>query len=525
MRVGYKNLIIALCLAAFAVSGSCFAINDNSKTSTKNKTQKVQKNKKSNKNSIENKQLTGETIFFSEKTPKKNIVIDGGEVILNNENHSVFTLDDCIKIAIEYNPRIKSAIYDAQAYKSKIGQAWSNYFPVFGVGIEGTRSGSHYSDNTPSSYTTMGYFPKATGEMLLFDFGKTKAGADKAKKYFESKESDTKESINTIIYEIKTAYYNLLFAKAQVKVYEETVNDYELQLQRAKSFYQIGRKPKIDVITAEYNLGKAKLNFVKAKNILDVAHAQLTKIMGVPEYTNYEISSDFSDYKYNITQEDVITKAFEVRPELISAKKMTEAAKLDLREKRREYTPNLGAFASFGNGRYEDYNMQNYQVGLSLEYSALNILRVKKQIDEAGAVYKKSLADLETVKHDVYMNVKQAYLDLMTSGDAIKIAKLALDEAEEQYLQVSGRYKAGVGDIIELKDGENTYLNARLDFYNTLLKYNIDAAFLEKEIGAPLVASDERILENLYNEEQPKENTEKNQPSENSASDSEKESI
>lgn len=500
MRVFYKSLILALCIGAFVTSSSCFAINDNSKQKTKVKTQKVKKNKKVNNATIDNEQLTGETIFFSGQTQEKNVIIDGGEVVLNNENRSVFSLEDCIKIAIEYNPRIKSAIYDAQAYKSKIGQAWANYFPTFSVGIEGVRSGNRYSDETPSAYTTMGYIPKASGEMLLFDFGKTKATADRAKRYYESKNFDAKESINSVIYEIKTAYYNLLFAQAQVTVYQDTVNEYELQLKRAQSFYQIGRKPKIDVITAEYNLGKAQLNLVKAKNIFDVAHARLTKIMGVPEYTNYELSSSFSDFKYDITQEKAIAKAFEVRPELLSAQKISEAAKLDLREKRREYTPSLGIFASYGNGRTEDYTLQNYQMGVSLEYSALNILRVKKQIDEASAVYKKSLADLDSVRHDVYINVKQAYLDLKTSEEAIKIAKLALDEAEEQYRQVSGRYKAGVGDIIELKDGENTYLNARLDFYNSLLKYNTDAAFLEKEMGVPLTASEESILEALNNE-------------------------
>ena len=50
---------------------------------------------------------------------------------------------------------------------------------------------------------------------------------------------------------------------------------------------------------------------------------------------------------------------------------------------------------------------------------------------------------------------------------------LNMDQAKEQYRQVTGRYKAGVGTAIELKDGENTYLNARLDFYNSILNYNL----------------------------------------------------
>ena len=85
-------------------------------------------------------------------------------------------------------------------------------------------------------------------------------------------------------------------------------------------------------------------------------------------------------------------------------------------------------------------------------------------------------------------------MDLQTARESIIIAKLALDQAKEQYRQVTGRYKAGVGDVIELKDGENTYLNARLDFYNAMLDYNVTAASLEKETGAPLKPSENNIL-------------------------------
>ena len=86
-------------------------------------------------------------------------------------------------------------------------------------------------------------------------------------------------------------------------------------------------------------------------------------------------------------------------------------------------------------------------------------------------------------------------MELETDREAIIIAKLALDQAKEQYRQVTGRYKAGVGDAIELKDGENTYLNARLDFYNAMLNYNNTAASLEKEIGIPLKLKPEKVLE------------------------------
>lgn len=314
-------------------------------------------------------------------------------------------------------------------------------------------------------------------------------------KDFEASKENTKENINIIIYSIKSTYYNVLFAQAQVKVYEDTVADFQLQLDQAWGFYRYGTKPKIDVVTAEYNLGKAKLNLVKAKNVLAVAQVQLSKIMGMPEYTNYELSDELTLNLFDITEDDALKTALEVRPELVAAKKTADAAKMNLRATRREFTPNLGIYGSYGSGIGSDYDLQSGKIGVGLSYNALNILKVKKLVDEAKAEYNKAKAEYEDVRHEVYFKVKKNYMELETNREAIVIAKLALDQAKEQYRQVTGRYKAGVGTAIELKDGENTYLNARLDFYNAVLNYNNTAASLEREIGLPLKQKDEKVID------------------------------
>ncbi len=414
----------------------------------------------------------------------------------SNEIHSVFTLKACIENAIKYNPAIRASIYNEDVYKSKIGQAWANYFPVISAGLDLSRSGNRYTGGgMPNQYITMGYVPTVSADMLIFDFGKTKATADMAKRFYEATRENTKENINVIIYNIKATYYNVLFAQAQVKVYEDTVADFQLQLEQAWGFYRYGTKPKIDVVTAEYNLGKAKLNLVKARNVLGVARVQLSKIMGMPEYTNYEISDQLTLNLFDVTEDSAIKTALEVRPELVAAKKSADAAEMNLRARRREFTPNVGIYGSYRYGIGSDYNLNSGQIGVGLNYSALNIMRVKKEIEEAKAEYKKANAQYEDVRHDVYFKVKKNYMELETDREAIVIAKLALDQAKEQYRQVTGRYKAGVGTAIELKDGENTYLNARLDFYNAMLNYNTTAASLEREIGLPLKLKNEKVLD------------------------------
>ena len=475
MRFNIKGLVWFLIICVVALSSNvAYAIVEVDKNNNVKQERHIIKLKKGKKNK---QKINAET-----------------QIEYTNDIHSVFSLADCVGVAIKYNPTIRAYLCDEEVYKSKIGQAWANFFPTISAGVDVQRSGQRYSkDLLPGyrgEYTTNGYLPNISGEMMLFDFGKTKATADMVRRMYEAKQADTKETINTIIYDIKTTYFNVLFAQAQVHVYEDTVKDYELQLAQAWGFYNIGKKAKIDVVTAEYNLGKAQLNLVKAKSVLEIALVQLSKIMGVPEYTNYDVY--FKEVIETIHTD--IKTALNVRPELISAKKNVDAAKMNLRAKRRDFTPDLGIFAGYGNNIGNKYNISSSQFGVGLNYTNLNLMRVKKEIDEAKASLKKNEAEYENVKNTVYLNVKKNYIDLQTAKKEILIAKLALDQAKEQYRQVTGRYKAGIGDAIELKDGENTYLNARLDFYNSMLNYNVAAASLEKEIGVPIEFSDELIL-------------------------------
>ena len=485
-----KTLIILICLLGLTVCPVSAIEESPFNAEDPKQTEEIQKAEE--KQNIEEASVTEENQKINEKQN-----IEESQITYTNDIHSVFSLNDCVNIAINHNPDIRASVYNEQAYKSKIGQAWANYFPMLNAGVGISRADNRYShtDVYNNTHNTMGYVPSVSASMLLFDFGKTKASADRAKSQYEASKEDTKENINNIIYDIKSAYFNILFAQAQVNVYEDTVKDYQLQLEQAWGFYNLGKKAKLDVVTADYNLGNAKLNLLKAKNTLEVARAELSKIMGIPEYTNYELSDELILNSFSITSEEAIKKAMEVRPELISAEKSVHAAKMNLRAAKREFTPNLGLYGSLDLGLGSEYNLTSTQFGADLSYNNFNILKTKRQITQAKAEYEKILAELNSTKDAVYYNVKKAYLDLQTDKESIVIAKLALDQAREQYRQVTGRYKAGVGDAIELKDGENTYLNARLDFYNAMLNYNISFANLEKEVGIPLEFADDLILE------------------------------
>ena len=474
------------------------------KVAKKNKNEKIhivkpEKTKKINlkrqkKQNIENAKTKQESSKEAEGMYETKFPVINSKIEYTDMNGEV-TLSDCIKLAITHNPTIMSAISNAEIYKSRIGQAWSNYFPTLSAGVNYSRndmfmtmSGS-FMRNMNQKYN-MYYMPQISADLLLFDFGKTKATADYAKRSFEASRYDAETSIELVIYNVKVAYYNLVFAEIQKTVYEDTVKDFELQLKQAKAQYEIGRKAKIDVTTAEYNLGNAKVNLIKAKNTLELAAAQLANSVGIPELENVILKDKLNTKKYDVNFNDLLKTAEASRPALLSAKKLVNAAEMNVRSTKRAFTPNISAFGSYNQGGRQIDADYGYQFGVQLNYSALNLMLLKKQVDEATATYKKAVADYEQQRQNVYLEVKSAYINLLNSHDSLGVSKLALQQAKERQYQAFRRYQVGLGDAIEFKDAENSYLNAQLDYYSNLLNYNVNAAELERVIGAPIKESE-----------------------------------
>ena len=459
---------------------------------------KPEKNKKVNKRqerkkNIENAKTKVESSKEAEGMYETKFPAINSKIEYTDMNGEV-TLSDCIKLAITHHPTIMSAISNAEIYKTRVGQAWSNYFPTLSAGVNYSRNdmfmtmSNAYMRSMSQKYN-MFYMPTLSADLLLFDFGKTKASADMAKRNYEASRYDAETSIELVIYNVKVAYYNLVFAQIQQTVYEDTVKDFELQLKQAKAQYEIGRKAKIDVTTAEYNLGNAKVNLIKAKNTLELAAAQLANAVGIPELEGVVLKDQLNTKAYDVNFKDLLATAEASRPALLAAKKLMDASEMGVRSAKRAFTPNISAFGSYNNGGRQIDSDYGYQFGVQLNYNALNLMLLKKQVDEAKATYKKYVADYEQQRQNVYLEVKSAYINLLNSHDSLDVSKLALQQAKERQYQAFRRYQVGLGDAIEFKDAENSYLNAQLDYYSNLLNYNINAAEVERVIGAPIKES------------------------------------
>ena len=152
---------------------------------------------------------------------------------------------------------------------------------------------------------------------MLYDFGVTQNRVTIRKLEKESYKTTLTSVINDVIKNVKSDYFNLLYAYDRRDVAEDTVKKFEMFYNQAKAFYEIGTNPKVDVTIAEVNLSNAKLELIQANNAIDIAIARLNNSMGLPYQTRYNIKERLQYYPVNITLDEAMQVAKESRPDLL----------------------------------------------------------------------------------------------------------------------------------------------------------------------------------------------------------------
>jgi len=402
------------------------------------------------------------------------------------EENIIFSLTECVDKALENNPEIKAAVSTTDIYHSKIGQARSNYFPQFSLSSGYSRLNplvNNSSLRAPDVYYNSYNFSSISVEQLIFDFGKTADLLKASKLGHESSEHDLQAVINNVIYSVKEAYYKLLFAQKQLEVMQDTVNKFQQHLDQATAFYEVGTKPKIDVTTARFNLSNANLSLISAKNDIIMAYAALNNAMGLPKQVEYSIKDDLDYKKLDLQFNQIIQLAYDTRPDLKAAQLRTQASERLVKIAKKAVMPDIEASSAYNVGGGDFFDDYGFTFGLKLDLPLTNAYKTKKILDEAKAVLDQNTAVAQKLENEVFLQAKQAHTQIVEAGEKIPVSELLLEQAKENYELASGRYKVGLGDSIELKDAEIEYTKAQMQYFSSILEYNIAVANLERIVG------------------------------------------
>ncbi|MDO8786389.1 MAG: TolC family protein, partial [Syntrophales bacterium] len=317
----------------------------------------------------------------------------------------------------------------------------------------------------------------------IYDFGKTQTQVKVQNLNLDSSRSDLENVYEQVVFNIKQAYYGVLQAKRNRDVSSETVKQFQQHLEQAKGFYDVGTKPKFDVIKAEADLSNAKLNLIRSENALRLAAVILNNAMGIPTAPEYILEDNLSFRKYEITFEDAIAEAYKNRPDLKSLGAKREAAEESVALAKTGYYPVLTGNAAY-NWAGEEFPLERgWNVGAVFSVPLFSGLSTKYQVEEAKANLNVLKANEESLRQNIFSDVQQAYLNLKEADERIPAAEWNVKQAQENFEVANGRYAAGVGNPIEVNDADIGLINARTAYIQALYDHKVALASLEKAMG------------------------------------------
>ena len=445
---------------------------------------------------------------------------------LSKDTKKVFTIEECVDYALKNDPNIKIAKDMVKVYKSRVGQAKSDYFPRLGGG-----TGYNFISNktTGSSANRSNYYDlDLSVNQQIWNFGKTTANINMQKYNYQSAQYDLDFEILKTIYDVKTAYYSVLAARAYTDVSTKTVKINKLNYERTKALFEEGLKSKIDVVNSEVYYTDAQIQLLEAQNAYKSALIELANAMFYTDTIDFSVKStenfdfkpinyspheinvnhkskiskdsdddmiltsgiekhnmlqDFTFKPYQIEITDAMEKAYKNRPDLKSLELVLKASNESLKAIKRSYYPEIGASASYSYQRKENANDNTFRVYAGLDFPIINIMDIKYKIDEGKSYYEIAEENVNLSKKNIYFEVQNFYVNMKQLEKRIPLMAKKVDQTLENFELADGRYTVGLGNFIELQNAQTNYNNAQLEFIQSIFKYNVAHEQFLKSMG------------------------------------------
>lgn len=372
-----------------------------------------------------------------------------------NENEGkILTLDECIRIGLKTNPSAEISLQSLRAVQEKIGEAKGGYYPSF-------KFSSSYTYTTPlegkAAAAPDNYDTRFSVRQTLYDAGATSNLVEGLRQSIRSQEYDVKKTTLDIILAIKSAFYETVKRRDLLAVAKSSLISADKHLEQAKALFQEGLSPRSDVIKAEVQVTNAQLEVIKAENAALLAKANLAAAMGLPVITTFEVAIEDPALQMPLlpTIGDTIKHAYEIRPEIRGIRAKIESAQTNIRQAESGLYPGLSLDASYG--WQKDTFMpddKKWSVGLTISMPVFEQLTTRSKINQAVANLNgiKS-SELQTLRN-VELDVQQAWVALKEALERLSVTRKALELAVEDIRVSEGRYREGLGNILEVIDAQ-----------------------------------------------------------------------
>jgi outer membrane protein len=400
------------------------------------------------------------------------------------------TLAQLVDIGLGNNAQTRLAWSVARSASAALSAARSSYFPKADVTVNTARQKAAFAGGRfIVDQETLS--PTATLTYLLLDFGGRKAGAEAARQTLQAANWTQNAAIQNVILQVEKAYYQYLAAKALLEAQTASLKGAQANYDAANARREAGVATIADVLQAKTALSNTELNLVSAQGLSQTLRGTLANALGLPANTDFEVADEMAETvplgELSDEVDACIREAEDKRPDLAAARALALRAQSQARKTKSDLLPSFTLNSSYGRIYYSNQAVSNEQFGLAV---LLSVPLFAGGLREAQALQAK--ADAETagaqadkLASDIALQVWTSYYGVQTSRQKTAAARDLLASAEKSLEVALGRYKEGVGSILDLLTAQSMLENARsqaiqaqTEWYLALVQFSRDMGTL-----------------------------------------------
>ncbi|MEI6861317.1 MAG: TolC family protein [Verrucomicrobiota bacterium] len=310
---------------------------------------------------------------------------------------------------------------------------------------------------------------------LLQGAGKdvNRAARDKARLGVKVADSNFKDSVLTVVHDVEVAYYNLVFAREQLKVRQFSFDVAQRLLDENTTRLQAGDRTQLDVLQSRVAVENARLTVVTAIQSVRDREDALLRLIGRFAFDTPIGPVAFGDEPVSaVSVAQSYARARNGQPEMVSSQLNLSQLRLDVLTADNARKPALDLGASLGLTSRERSAVEsaeqvftgrgnNWQLGLTLT--------LPWELKAENARYRQSLLSLDSAQtryeqldQTLLTQVRSAVRAVETGRENVAIAALARDLSQQQYDRERARYDAGLSTVRLLRDAEADLNNAKI---------------------------------------------------------------
>ena len=413
-----------------------------------------------------------------------------------------YSLNDCIRTALDQKKTILSASLDISSAEKGVKASYSGVLPTLQAtsGLYQNRFPERETigfnfDNLSFDTTNSNSFNNLSAgvslNQLLYDGGRSLNQIKQARTNLDIAYFNERLIKTNVIQKVIQSYYSLLQAQKLYDVAEKNLEMSDRQVTLVEKQFDLGVVKKTDLLKANVAHGQARVDLLNKKVNYENSRRVLFNDMGLQDFGQKITAIDEKWVAPAIPTKTEILKSLKANnPSISISKQQIKVRDLSIKLAKGLRMPLINSSINYSaNGETSDKLIDSFQndwsLGLNLSFSIPiytgNSLSIQQQ--QASLSKQQSEYSYITLLNDLRVRAELIRETLTNYTEIIPINQAIVSSAEEDLKLVTERYSLGSATILEVLDAQVSLMRSKSSLINTTHDARIQEANLNALLG------------------------------------------